>query len=277
MTETTTGTAEEADLHEPGSHRLWGESWYFDFATVDGSVGGFVRVGDYPNLGRQWWWAYLVTGQRAVGFALDRPLAGHRGSPWRLDDPSGRLAIAPAADGWRLAAAGDGFTMDVSWRAQFPVYPYVRGNRLEQSGWATGEASIDGDLSLVDGPGQRDHSWSVRDWWRLGWTWCSGWFPDGSRFHATQLDARGRIEPDGYLVAPGRPAAPVRDVTVHRDAVRLNDTVVEFADIGHTTLELPSPNGGLTRLRRAMTRTRTAAGQDGIGWRELNTPERVPR
>lgn len=274
MTETRT---EPAEPHEPGSHRLWGESWYFDFATRDGSVGGFARVGDYPNLGRRWWWAYLVTGSRAVGCALDRPLTGHRGSPWRLDDPALRLAIDPVPGGWRVSAAGDGFTMDVTWRGQLPVYPYVRGNRLEQAGWATGGATVDGDPLQVDGPGQRDHSWSVRDWWRLGWTWCSGWLADGTRFHATQLHARGRIEPDGYLVAPGRAAVPVRDVTVRPDAVRMNDTVVEFADIGHTTLVLPAPHGGLTRLRRAMTRTRTAAGQTGIGWRELNTPERTPR
>src|SRR5436309_9893854 len=41
-----------AEMHRPGTDRLWGESWYFDFASADGSVGGFVRVGDYPNLGQ---------------------------------------------------------------------------------------------------------------------------------------------------------------------------------------------------------------------------------
>ena len=45
----------------------------FDFASVDGSVGGFVRVGDYPNLDRRWFWAYLTVGPRAVGCAVEPP------------------------------------------------------------------------------------------------------------------------------------------------------------------------------------------------------------
>src|SRR5438045_477004 len=32
--------------HEPdSSDQLWNESWYFDFATLDGRLGGYVRVG----------------------------------------------------------------------------------------------------------------------------------------------------------------------------------------------------------------------------------------
>ena len=36
----------------PGEERLWGESWYFDFANREGTLGGYVRLGLYPNLGR---------------------------------------------------------------------------------------------------------------------------------------------------------------------------------------------------------------------------------
>src|SRR5215472_19029129 len=47
-------------LHTPGPERLWNESYYFDFAAPDGSLGGYVRLGLYPNWGRAWYWACVV-------------------------------------------------------------------------------------------------------------------------------------------------------------------------------------------------------------------------
>ena len=52
--------ARDEGRHDPDSDQLWNESWYFDFATADGSLGGYVRIGLYPNLGATWYWAYLV-------------------------------------------------------------------------------------------------------------------------------------------------------------------------------------------------------------------------
>jgi hypothetical protein len=264
-----------AQMHRPGTDRLWGESWYFDFASVDGSVGGFVRVGDYPNLGRRWCWAYVAAGSRAVGCALDRPLVGGRDALWQTTDPSLRLLVESAANRWHIVADGDGFGMDLIWQERAPVYPYARGNRLEQPGWAVGDVSIDGKALPLDGPGQRDHSWGIRDWWRFGWTWCAGWLSDDTRFQATLLDTRGRVAPDGYLMATDRPLEPAHDVAVHADAVRVNDTLLEFADVAQVTIDLPSPAGRSSRLRRAMTRVRTGGMQHGIGWRERNMPERA--
>ena len=160
------------------------------------------------------------------------------------------------------------------WREQAAVYAYARGKRLEQPGWAVGDVSVDGESFRLNGPGQRDQSWGVRDWGRLGWTWCAGWLSDGTRYQATLLDARGRIPPDGYLITSGRPLEPVRHVAVHADALQMNDTLLEFRDVGHITVDLPSSAGGPSQLRRAMTLVRTGAMQRGIGWRERNVPSR---
>ncbi len=46
--------------HVPDDHPLWNESYYFDWFGADGAVGGYVRVGIYPNLDRVWYWACLV-------------------------------------------------------------------------------------------------------------------------------------------------------------------------------------------------------------------------
>ena len=45
--------ADEA-RHEPTHERFWSESYYFDFHDEDGSLGGYVRIGLYPNLGVTW-------------------------------------------------------------------------------------------------------------------------------------------------------------------------------------------------------------------------------
>ena len=37
----------------------------------------------------------------------------------------------------------------------------------------TGTVTVDGETFTVEGQGQRDHSWGVRDWWAFGWCWCS--------------------------------------------------------------------------------------------------------
>jgi len=271
------------ERRRPGADTLWGESWYFDFASVDATVGGFVRVGDYPNLGRRWCWAYLAVGSRVVGCALDRPLSDQPDDAGQSTDAALRLSIEPDiepdGDGWHLAAAGDGFALDLTWRERARPYVYTGGSRLEQPGWVAGEVSVDGSRIALNGPGQRDHSWGVRDWWRFGWTWCAGALSDGTRFQATLLDARGRIRPDGYLMAPGGPPEPVHSVAVRENAVRLNDIELEFADLAHVTLELPSPPGRPgrppTRLRRAMVQVRTGTGLHGIGWRERNMPGAV--
>jgi hypothetical protein len=265
------------EVHQRGADRLWGESWYFDFAAADGSAGGFVRVGDYPNLGRRWLWAYVTVGSRVAGWALDRPLTARQEAPWQAAGPSLWLRIELAGDCWYITADGDGFGMDITWRERAPEYGYGRGSRSEQPGWAVGVVSLDGKQQPLDGPGQRDHSWGVRDWWRFGWTWCAGWLSDGTRFQATLIDARGRIAPEGYLMAPGSPPEPVREVTVRSDTLRMNNTLLTFADVARVTIDLPSPDGRMSRLRRALTRVRTDAAQSGIGWRERNMPERAPR
>src|SRR5258708_38176173 len=56
--------------HEPAPDKWWNESWYFDFAAPDGSIGGYVRLGYYPNQQVAWWWAYLG--------GPDRPLVALR-------------------------------------------------------------------------------------------------------------------------------------------------------------------------------------------------------
>ncbi|MEY9892571.1 hypothetical protein ABIA31_006248 [Catenulispora sp. MAP5-51] len=264
---------------------LWSRSWYFDFVSRDGSAGGFVRVGEYPHLGQTWWWAYVVGQDRKVaGAALELPgsLPGSLAddAPFRLDDSALRMSVGPGPDeDWHLTAAGDGFALNIRWSATAPPHEYGRGNRYEQPGWARGAVTVGGDTLAVDGPGQRDHSWGVRDWWRLGWHWCAGWLDDGERFQATRLEARGRIAPDGYLLPLGGKARPVLLAEVDTGAetqagtrITLDGRWFVFEDLAAVPLTLTAPDGRHSILTRSMAAVRGPDGRTGFGWREHNVP-----
>ena len=40
--------------HQPADEALWNESWYFDFADSAAGIGGWIRLGLYPNEGQAW-------------------------------------------------------------------------------------------------------------------------------------------------------------------------------------------------------------------------------
>ena len=69
--------------HAPGEERLWGESWYFDFTDREGTLGGYVRLGLYPNLGVAWYWACRSTN-------ATRPSCPSVGSSTTSPSPSAR-------------------------------------------------------------------------------------------------------------------------------------------------------------------------------------------
>src|SRR6202012_274897 len=46
--------------HAPDGEDLWNESYYCDFVRSDGSMGGWLRLGLYPNRQLAWWTTWIV-------------------------------------------------------------------------------------------------------------------------------------------------------------------------------------------------------------------------
>ena len=46
--------------HAPDGEDLWNESYYCDFVRADGSLGGWLRLGLYPNRQVAWWTTWIV-------------------------------------------------------------------------------------------------------------------------------------------------------------------------------------------------------------------------
>lgn len=239
MAELTDDPANEG-RHAPGEERYWNESWYLDFVSDDGTFGGYVRTGLYPNLGVCWYWACVVGEGRPLVTLIDHEVAipadgvAVRGAglwtdyvvetPWEhvslglegfgvtVDDPADPLRVADPRDlrGERTAI---GFELD--WETEGAVFPFPFGiTRYEVPCRVHGEVLVGEERVEFSGSGQRDHSWGVRDWWAMSHNWCEGALSDGTRFHGTHALPGWGDWSIGYIQPPG--GAPVGELNTYR-------------------------------------------------------------
>lgn len=293
--------------HEPTTDKWWGESWYLDFAAVDGSVGGYVRLGYYPNQKVAWWWAYLVGRDRPLVALRAHDVAVPRtGTEVRSDGLWACLTAETPLQHWSVgmeafAVALDDpvetyrgergdrvpFGLDLEWEAVAPAFDYPGTTRYEQSCQVHGEILVGGERIEFSGPGQRDHSWGPRDWWRFGWLWTAGWLDDGTRFHGASIElGEARYQP-GYVVSPGGELTGVfgwkQDTTLAAEgfpaAVRmeLGSLDMQVTPVGFAPILLTDESEGrVSRFPRAMCRFVDAGGASGVGWTEWNQPQAAP-
>jgi hypothetical protein len=296
--------------HPIGEEPLWGESWYHDFAAADGSYGGYTRLGLYPNLGVVWYWVHLVRDGKPLALirnhrvpcpAPDTPLVLHADgldASWSCTAPLRTWHITTEGRGVLLDDPATAFhgeqgetvdiAIDLEWRGAAPVFPYTMTTRYEQAAWVTGEMRIGDETIAVECPGERDHSWSVRDWWLFPWIWTSGHLDDGTWFHAVRslvpnVETNFQI---GFRVDPGEEMQPVDRVTVEQELDDEQLPVRADLDIGglklEMTAELHAPvllvadDGRESRFSRALCRFETPDGRVGRGWTEFNWPPGFP-
>jgi hypothetical protein len=284
--------------HRPGPGSLWAESWYFDFVAPDGSFGGYVRLGHYPNQGSTWLWVALGGSGAALPTVVR--LAERASTPDRdlLHASWGDLSIdldcVEAGRTWAVGArfstaAGQPGRLDLAWTGARGPYRYGSASRYEQPCRVEGVVRVAGEsLAVGAWPGQRDHSWGIRDWWRLPWLWCAGSLDDGTRFQGTRLVTPRPVPVDGYVVGRdepayrplgkldadlGSPSVPSAPLTLEVD-----DLCLDVQPVLTTTVPLPrGPGRDPGRLDRSMCRFETTDGTKGVGWLEHNQPATRPR
>ena len=308
------GDAKSELRHEPGPEQLWNESWYFDFAAEDGSLGGYVRLGLYPNMngagrGVAWYWAYLVGDDvgtlivkhheaalpKEPGFEIREDglwAVQHCETPnehWTIGLETFAVGLDDPRDAYH-GERGDKVPLgfDLEWEAVAPVYDWPGNSRYEQACRVSGEILVGDRRIEFDGPGQRDHSWGVRDWWAVGWVWTAGHLDDGTSFHAVQVLVPGMKFAPGYLVPRGAKSADAfvglsqfeNDIETTDDAdqlpvrtqMRLHDLDMTCTPLALAPISLEGPDGRVARFPRAMCRFDVADGRSGVGWTEWNQP-----
>ncbi|HEY2550239.1 MAG TPA: hypothetical protein VGI64_06645 [Streptosporangiaceae bacterium] len=299
--------ADEA-LHAPGPEQLWNESYYYDFAAPDGSIGGYVRLGLYPNWDRAWYWACIarrgepavlladnaaplprpgVTDVAGSGYAASQQIAepfttatlSLRGQAAELPEPA-----AGYADLSRCAPVSLG--LDLTWSTIGGVYPYKDLRRYEIPCRVAGTIRLDGREVSVSGWGERDHSWGERDWWQISWLWTSGRLDDGTCFHGMQANIGFAIDWPSFAVAPGAELAHLKGFSAHTDfgadglparsRLCLGGASVDALPLAFGPVAMTSPAGQVSRFPRALCRFSTGDGRTGYGWTEWNQPPGWP-
>ena len=132
------------------------------------------------------------------------------GLTFTMDDPLGS---------WRIQLEGPR-PVDLTWTAITPIVDFHQGfagdgeqeqEHFEQSGRVTGGWDTD-KRREIDGWGQRDKSWGVRDWNGIeGWDWIAAQFDENLSFNATRTRINGVEQSAGYVYDGGsRPSGDRR-------------------------------------------------------------------
>jgi hypothetical protein len=289
-------TPDPADeqAHPATDEPLWNESWYFDFADPGQGIGGWVRLGLMPNENTTWVNALLCgpdmptiavvdfhdTGAIELVLEPNEPLQTYtvkmRGSGQAYDDPSALLRGDPG----RPVEV----TMDLIWTTAGTPYQYRITPRYEIPCTVSGVMTVDGRvIAVTDAPGQRDHSWGVRDWWSMDWVWNALHLDDGTHIHGVDLRIPGAPPIGiGYLQEPGEPLIELQTVTAREtfsdNGLPVTTTLtLSPADVtatidirGHAPVLLTSPDGRISHFPRAWAAITTTDGRTGVGWLEWN-------
>jgi hypothetical protein len=296
--------AADEGLHEPGPERLWNESYYFDFAAPDGSAGGYVRLGLYPNWERAWYWACVVrpgqptvlladnaaplpapwtTTLQTAGYVATQAITGPLGSARVNLDATAALVPDPAAAYGDLGAAQPvRLGLDLEWATVGGVYPYKDLPRYEVPCRVSGTVRLDGEELVIDGYGERDHSWGERDWWQISWLWSSGRFGDGTAFHGMQANIGFAIPWPSFSVTPAGDLGHLDGFCAHTDfapdglprrsRLLVPGSPMTAEPLAFAPVAMTSPDGRLSHFPRALCRFTADDGRAGYGWTEWNQP-----
>ena len=302
VAEPLTPAANDEDQHAATDEPLWNESWYFDFADAGQGVGGWIRLGLYPNQ-RTAWINALLCGPDMSTVAINDFEAVLPDDPGAVRTDA--IDLAPTATDplrtYRVTVRGRGqsyddpaallrgeagspveLTMDLVWSTAGTPYQYRITPRYEIPCTVSGTITVDGREVIVrEVAGQRDHSWGVRDWWAMDWVWSALHLDDGTHIHGVDIRIPGAPPIGvGYLQQPGRPLIELQAVTAREtfgDNGLPQTTTLNYGDLtatidirGHAPVLLTAPDGRISHFSRAWATVTTDDGRTGVGWVEWN-------
>ena len=295
---------DDESAHTATGEPLWNESWYADFADSANGLGGWLRLGLIPNQQTAWLHA-LVCGPDLPTVAVvdfEVPLPADR---WKLQ--TGAIDFAHSAGDplrtYRMVLRGRGqsypdpaallraergapveVAIDLEWTTDGTPYQYRLTTRYEIPCVVSGTVTIDDHRYTVDSvPGQRDHSWGVRDWWGMDWVWSALHLDDGTHLHAVDIRIPG-VPPVGvgYLQDRAGTVTELHTIaprqTFDADGLPVSATlavdpggITATAEVrGHAPVQLAARDGRVSQFPRVWATVSTADGRTGVGWLEWN-------
>jgi Phosphotransferase enzyme family len=299
--------AEDEARHAPGPEALWNESWYFDAVSDTGDLGLYVRLGRLPNLGVALYTACICGPGRASIMLVEPqaplPDADDDEQVIETDGLRASQACEQPLRRWRVQFSGVGqafedqsaplraeagepvdVSLELVWETDGIPFAWRQSTRYEIPCRVTGTVRIGEEEIAFSGPGQRDHSWSARDWWQVDWMWSGLHLDDGTHTHAVTIP-----QMPGYGVGYVQKDDAIVEIEKANSTYELGDdgliTTAEIVSdpeeltlavepLAFGALRLEAPDGRLSHFPRAMCRIRTADGRTGVGWVEWNRVQR---
>ena len=295
---------DDESAHAATGEPLWSESWYADFADAASGFGGWVRIGLIPNQQTAWLHALLCGPElptvAVVDFEVPLPA-----DPWALQTGAVDFthSVGDPLHTYRIGLHGRGqsfpdpaallrgeqgapvdVAIDLVWSTDGTPYKYRLTTRYEIPCTVSGTVTVDGRRYSIDSvPGQRDHSWGVRDWWGMDWIWSALHLDDGTHVHAVDIRIPG-VPPVGigYVQDRGGTVTELQTITARQtfDADGLPATATLAVDPGgitatvdvhgHAPLRLVAADGRISEFPRVWATVSTADGRRGVGWLEWN-------
>ncbi|WP_128970197.1 DUF7065 domain-containing protein [Rhodococcus opacus] len=296
---------DDASIHPVGPEPDWRESYYLNFASIDGDISGIVWQGVRPNSCRGEAVFVLYEGDtpllHSVNMQVDVPAdvgtertrLGHQEfecvDPWRhwrvtYDDGTDRVALD-----WTQISD----TCNWHWQDLQSSIHYQGSGRVE------GVAVIKGREIPIVGYGDRDRAWGKRNYGPLKFAVnFFSQFDDESMLHAfVLLDAAGHERLHGYLhrdgvtrdlveydadfiyLEEGRPPAAARHRAKDTDGreIEISETHLRHALEYATAVDGANLEGGTSAPKGAGSRMFLASywylqptGERGVGCIDMN-------
>ncbi len=299
--------AEDEGRHAPGPEALWNESWYFDAVSDAGDLGLYVRLGRLPNQDTCLYTACVTGPGRPSIMLVDAsaplPDAGDDTQAIAVEGLRAQQHCVEPLQRFRVTLEGTAsahadasaplrgeagepvqVALDLTWETDGVPYAWRQSTRYEIPCRVTGSVRVGDEEIAFAGPGQRDHSWSARDWWATDWMWSALHMEDGTRTHAVgvpQIPGHGV----GYVQRDGE-LREIEAVTATQDvagdgliaAARIvsgpDELGLDIEPLAFGALRLEAPDGRVSLFPRAMCRVRADDGRTGLGWVEWNRVQR---
>ncbi|OFV88755.1 MAG: hypothetical protein A3J75_02210 [Acidobacteria bacterium RBG_16_68_9] len=298
-------------MHPNTGEANFNESMYFNFYDRTQKLGGFVRIGNRPN---ERYAEMTIAVYQPDGTALfnyqrpeiaDNATFAAGGMAFTVLEPFQHLRVSydgPAvylAQPLDLADPKAAFTsnpfrpvtIELDYRGLSPMYggesstfghdaemTFAKGH-YEQHVRAAGSITIDGQRTVLDGLGLRDHSWGPRSWQSPKYyRWLTCEFDDDFGFMGSQIATQGGTELlSGFIFRDGENHF-VHDLELHtewkgteqyhdRITVTLHSATAGDLHVSGTVMTmLPLRNrrhGKVTRISEGMTEWRCG---DAVGY-----------
>jgi hypothetical protein len=296
---------EEEKQHTPGPEKMWNESWYFDFVDQKQGVAGWIRLGLVPNGKGNWYHAAISrVGQPTVIVADFEAASPDTNLSLKTTEIEAHQSVLDPLQKFHLSVDGTGrvctelgihnkdgqsvkAAMELLYETDGVPYQYRITTRYEIPCKVTGTLTIDGGAPIrLDGvPGQRDHSYGVRDWWGMDWVWSGFHLDNGQHIHATHLRLPTVNIGIGYVQQDGK-SMEIETLSCQEDLgaggltermqmnIKANGLTTELqftvTPMGHTAMDLVCDDGRIAFFDRAWGEVSLSTGERGVGWFEWN-------